>query len=82
MLGEKLANQRSLVDAQIIENDMDRLILRAAGDDFGKKSDELDTGVTRSSLSDDIAGLRIQRREQGKRPVTEVFKPVTLGAAR
>jgi len=61
---QKLSHQRSFVDTQIIENDVNRLIGRAAGDDFLQERDELNTGVARSGLSNYVSGPRIQSREQ------------------
>lgn len=59
MPGEKLPHRRRLVNAQVVENDVHRLIGRATGHDVFQEPHELGAGVPRRRVAHDIAGLRI-----------------------
>lgn len=78
---QKLTNKRRLVNAQIVQDDVDRLTGRTTANDVFEERDKLNTGVTLRRVPDHPAGSRIQCGEQGQRTVPEVFKSVPLGTA-
>src|SRR5579859_1666485 len=79
--GQKLLDSLGLVGREVVQDDVDLLTPRLAGDHSAEESDELLAGVPRSGLADDRAGLGVQRRVQGERPFTDIFETMALRAA-
>lgn len=69
MPGHELLDPRGLVAAEVVADDVDFALLGLAGDDVAEEGHELFAGVKLRSLAQDLAGGRVQRREQAQRPV-------------
>ena len=73
---EELFDLVGLVCGQIIQNDVNLLARRAAGDDLFEETDELRAGVPLGSLALHLAGLYIQGRVQRQRAITPILEAV------
>jgi hypothetical protein len=71
-----------VMSAQIIANDVDRLLLGQAGQQLFQKGHELRAGVTGRGAANDFAAGGMQCGVEGKRTVPVVLKTVALGPAR
>jgi hypothetical protein len=65
MTSQKITGCLGLMRAQVITDDMHRLLLGLACDEIFQKRDELCTGVTGASLANDLAAGVMERRVQG-----------------
>jgi len=77
----KSENRFGFMSAQIIADDVDRLLLGQAGKQLFQKRDELCTSMTGSGVPDDFAAGGMQCRVERERAVTIVLKTVAFGPA-
>ncbi len=69
-----------LMRGEIVEDDVDRDVTPLMGHDVGQEGDELGRRVPFGGASEHLAGARIERGVERKRPVAEVLKAVAFGA--
>ena len=67
--------------AQVITDDMQRLLLGLACDEIFQKRNELCAGVAGASLANHLAAGGMERRVQRERPVAVILKAMSFGPA-
>ena len=80
--GQKIGNSFGFVCAQVIADDVDRLLLGEAGKQLFQKRYELCNGVTGSGAADNIAAGGMECSVQRQGAMTVILKTVALGSAR
>jgi hypothetical protein len=79
MASQKIRNCFGLMCAQVITDDVYRLLVGLTGEQVFQKCDELCTGVTGRSAANDLTAGGMQRCVQGQRSVSLVLKTVSFG---
>lgn len=82
MTSQKITDCLGLMRAQVITDDMQRLLLGLACDEIFQKRDELCAGVAGASLANHLAAGGMERRVQRERPVAVILKAMSFGPAR
>ena len=77
-LGEPVPDDRRLVSAVVIQDEMNVQIGRHLGLDHIQELAELHRAMAPVELADDPAGLQVQRGKQGSRPVAFVVVRAAL----
>ena len=80
--GQKIENRFGFMSAQIIADDVDRLLLGQTGQQLFQKSNELCTSMTGSGVANDFAAGGMQCSVEGERSMPVVLKTVAFGPAR
>ena len=79
MGAQKMVNGGSFMSRKVVGDDVNLGFNGLSCDHLGEKLYELGAGVTMSSLSQDLAGGRVQGRIERKSAVAKVFESVTFG---
>ena len=79
---QKITDRFSLMGAQVITDDMDRLLLGLPSDEIFQKRDELCAPVVGAGLPNDLAAAGMECRVQRQRAMTVILKAVSFGPAR
>jgi hypothetical protein len=79
MIQQKRPHGLGLVGRQIVSGDVNLPPLRLRGDDVAEEFDKCRAGMSGHGLTEEFAGLRIERGEQRERAVAVVLKAVPLG---
>src|SRR6202040_2909840 len=82
MLSQEVLYPLCLMGGQVVQDDMDLLTVRLAGNQIAEEGDEFLAGMPRRRATDDRSGLGVQRRIQRQGPVPVVLEAVSFQASR
>ena len=79
VLHQERPQDLGLIRGRIVGDDMNLTTSRLAGDDGTEEFDKRRDGVPRHGLTEHLARLGVECRQQRERPVSVIFKAVPLG---
>lgn len=77
---QELAHATGLVGGQVVEDGVNLLTFRLAGDDCSQETDELLAGVARGCPAENLSGLGVEGGIERERSPAHIFEAVALGA--